>query len=148
MRLSTHEEQQFRELARAVRMPSYAECIGKDGDLEDGGIWAKSDSGVIGSKKWIKHQWTVDLGEQTYAVGQDPDNRLIAYASLAAAGKGAPIWRATNLSIRSVLLAVVLSIWAVVGFLFWVPLIVRSTVGFCITATYANLVAPNASVPN
>ena len=77
-----------------------------------------------------------------------PDNRVVAYASLAAAGKGAPIWRATNLSIPSVLLAVVLSIWAVIGFLFWVPLIVRATVGFCITATYANLVAPNAGVPN
>ena len=129
-------------------MPSCAECVGKDGTLEDGGIWVDIDPGLIGKTKWIKHQWTVDLAGSKYAVGQDPGRGVVAYASLEEAGRALPLWRAASMSIRYALLAVVLSFWAIAGFLFWIPLIVRATVGFCITAIYANLASPNASVPN
>ena len=120
----------------------------REGHLEDGGIWVAVDVGLIGRKRWVKHRWTADVGGERYAVGQDQAHRVIAYAPVGSEGSGLSLGTLVSRVIRYSLLAVVITVWALLGFAFWIPLIARATVGFCITAIYANLVTPNADVPN
>jgi hypothetical protein len=148
MRLSPSDEKDLRDRAHAVGMTTCAECVTKYGHLEDGGIWVDTDTGLIGRKKWIKHRWTVEVGGERYALGQDMDQGVIAYGTLASGGRALPVWRAISMAIRYALLAIVLAVWTAAGFIFWIPLLVRATIGFCITAIYANLVSANAEVPN
>jgi len=49
--------------------------------------------------------------------------------------------------VQYALLALVLAVWSVVGFVFWIPLMARATVAFCATAVYANLVSHGTDVP-
>lgn len=49
--------------------------------------------------------------------------------------------------VQYALLAVVLAVWSVVGFVFWIPLMARATVAFCVTAVSANLVSHGTDVP-
>ncbi len=128
-------------------MPACDGCSVAPGDLDEGGIWVGGEGGFIGRKKWIKHRWTVEIGGRSYAVGQDQDHNVIAYAA-EAGGSSFSLWGATSATIRYALLTIVLAVWSVVGFVFWIPLIVRATAAFCVTAVYANLARANADVPN
>ncbi len=147
MRLSPSDENHLRERAMAVGMPACDECVVRSGDFDDGGIWVGSEGGLVGRKKWIKGRWTVEVDSRRYSVGQDQDQRVIAYAP-ADESRGFSVWRSTSIAIRYTMLAVVTAVWTVVGFIFWLPLLVRGTVGFLVNAVYANLAAPDADVPN
>ena len=148
MRFSTSEETESRVRSEALGMPACGECALKKGDLEEGGIWVEVDAGLVGRKKWVKREWTVEMGGKEYAVGQDRGHRVIAYAPAGTEGSLFSIGSITSMVIRYSLLAVVLAVWSITGFFFWIPLIARATAVFCVTAVYANLLAHDADVPN
>ncbi len=129
-------------------MPGCGDCVLKEGDLEEGGIWVDVDAGLVGRKKWVKRQWTVEMGGRQYAVGQSGPHRVIAYAVAGKEGTLQLIGRLVRLAVRYSLLSVVLAVWAISGFIFWIPLIVRATAAFCVSAVYSNLVSHEADVPN
>lgn len=59
-----------------------------------------------------------------------------------------PLFQAISTSLKVAVAGFTVAIWAIVGFVFWIPLLARATTSFAVSATYSNLVARGAHVPN
>jgi hypothetical protein len=79
MLFSKREERKLRRLATEKGMRASPDSIIREGSSEKGGILVRLRNGTL----WLGSQWHVTFGGRSYAVGYDPDCRMIAYADAA-----------------------------------------------------------------